>query len=191
MTNTTTIAHGTAAAFNLAAGDRLTISTPAGAQGGDLSFLGFDQDLTRDILGFARHRKAVMAFTVRAGEHLYDSDNVPVLLVESVESVGEIDAMMPGCRHEIYEDHRPGCRDLISAALKVERARLTGMVSFWTVTHVTADYYDALSEYGGRPGDSLTVRAVRPVTVGVSACPDDVIPGHTGGVLEVLHRPSA
>ena len=38
-----------------------------------------------------------------------------------------IDAMLPGCWRELYPDRRPGCRDLISAALGIERRDLRGL----------------------------------------------------------------
>ena len=44
--------HGTARRFELAPGERIRIATPDGGQGGDFSFIGFDQAVTRNAIGW-------------------------------------------------------------------------------------------------------------------------------------------
>ena len=51
------IEPGEAAAVELAAGEELVVSSPAGGQGGDLSFPGFAQGMTRNANGWARFGK--------------------------------------------------------------------------------------------------------------------------------------
>ena len=177
------IPHATARRFELATGDRLRVSTPDGAQGGDLSFPGFDQALTRNVNGWERHRRPVMVFHADTGMRLHDGDGAAVLEVVETVGAGRSDIVMPGCYREIHPDGRPGCRDLIAAALGIERRALTGMLSFFVVSHATDDYYDALSASRIAPGDAVALRALRPTAVAVSACPDTEIPGWRPGAL--------
>jgi uncharacterized protein YcgI (DUF1989 family) len=115
---------------------------------------------------------------------LYDGEGRPVL--EVVESVGEgrNDIMYPGCWSELYEDRRPGCRDLISAALGIERGRLTGMLSFFVGATADSTAYRGLAGVELEPGDRIVLKALRDVRVAVSACPDTAIPGWRAGELE-------
>ena len=179
------VPRGNAVAIDLSAGQRLRVTTPDGLQGGDLSFEGLSTSLSRNVNGFARFGRPVMAFHLEPGEVLVDTGGEPVL--ELVERTGEgrIDVMMPGCWSEIYDDGRPGCQDLIGASLGTDRAGLSGMISFWVTSSVNDDYYDALSESVMAPGDCFVVVARRDVSVGVSACPDEEIPGLPGGHLVV------
>lgn len=177
------IAHATARRVELRAGDRLRITTPDGAQGGDLSFPGFDQALTRNVNGWERHRRPVMVFHADTGMRLLDGEGEAVLKVVETIGEGRNDIVMPGCYREIYSDGRPGCRDLVSAALGIERRALTGMLSFFVTSRATDDYYDALAASRIAPGDAIVLEALRPTAVAISACPDTEIPGWRPGTL--------
>ncbi len=184
------VPRGQAVAIELGVGERLRVTTPDGRQGGDLSFVGLSTSFSRNVNGFARFGRPVMAFHLEPGEVLVDTGGTPVLELQDRTGEGRIDVMMPGCWSDIYDDGRPGCQDLIGAALGTDRAGLSGMVSFWVSTTVDADCYDALSDSAMAPGDSFVVVALTDVRVGVSACPDDEIPGLPGGHLLVEHLPS-
>lgn len=177
--------NGEAEAFALAAGYRLRVTTPTDHQGGDFSFDGFDQSLTRNINGWERYRHAYLVFHLEAGMRMYDGDGKPVIEVAEVHSNGRIDIMLPGCWRELYDDGRPGCRDLISGALGIERSALRGMASFFVASDVTPDYYDALTRPAITAGDSFDLVALRPVQVAVSACPDVELPGWSPGELVI------
>ncbi|ADB53398.1 urea carboxylase-associated family protein [Conexibacter woesei] len=177
------IPHASARRVELATGDRLRVATPDGAQGGDLSFPGFDQALTRNVNGWERYGRPVMAFHADPGMRLYDGEGEPVLHVVACVGAGRNDVVMPGCYRELYADGRPGCRDLIAAALGLERRELTGMLSFFVSSRATDDWYDALSASQIAPGDSLVLEALRPTAVAISACPDTEIPGWRPGAL--------
>ena len=179
------IARGRAVAVDLLAGQQLRVTTPDGLQCGDLSFVGLSTSLSRNINGFARFGRPVMAFHLEPGEVLVDTGGAPVLELVERSGEGRIDVMMPGCWSGIYPDGRPGCQDLIGTALGTDRAGLSGMISFWVTSTVSDDYYDALSDSAMAPGDSFVVVARRDVRVGVSACPDEEIPGLPGGHLVV------
>jgi uncharacterized protein YcgI (DUF1989 family) len=171
-----TLAPGTAKAFPLEAGAEVKITSPYGGQGGDFTFLGFDQSLSRNINGWDKFHSVKLSFYADPGMKLYDGDGTPFVEVLEVHSRLRVDMMYPGCWREIYADRRPGCRDLLSEALGVERRDLTGMASFFVKCEVDEDGY-MFSDLSIQPGDYLVLRALKPVTLAVSACPDDTLPG--------------
>jgi len=184
-TQPTTLKAGQACGFDVAAGGRLRICTPTAHQGGDFSFAGFDQAVTRNVNGWSRHRKPYVLFHLSTGMPMCDGNGRPVLELEQLHSKGAVDIMLPGCWRELYADGRLGCRELISAAIGIERAQLTGMASFFVRSRATDEYYDALSRPGIEAGDYLILRALRDVRVGVSACPDVELPGWSAGEVHV------
>lgn len=186
-TRTATIEPGVGERVELAAGETLVISTPDGAQGGDFSFLGFDQALTRNINGWQRFGKPWLVFAADEGMRLYDGEGEPALEVGECVGAGRNDIMYPGCWAELYDDGRPGCRDLIARALGIERREITGMLSFFVNASADDDAYRGLADVALKPGDHITLRALRHVVAAVSACPDTEIPGWRAGelVLEV------
>lgn len=183
---TAQIARGTAARFELEEGDHLTVRTPDARSGGDLSFPWFDRGITRNVIGYERYgAPPKLPFHLRPGEAMHDTEGRAVLLLEENTGLGEIDVMLPGCRRATYPDGRDGCRELVAAALGIPVREVTGMASFWENTSATADYYDPFGPKNERPGDSFTVRALRPVVVAVSSCPDTRMRTRPGGWLEV------
>ncbi len=169
------VSPGTARCVEVAAGDELTISSPNGGQGGDMSFLGFDQAVTRNVSGWERFGRPWLVFHADPGMKLCDGDARPILEVGECRGEGRNDIMYPGCWREIYADRRPGCRDLISAALGIERAELTGMLSFFIRSSADDDAYRGLQGCVVEPGDFVSFRALADVVAAVSACPDDGI----------------
>ena len=166
---------GAAARVDLSAGDVLVISTVEGGQGGDFSFPGFDQALTRNINGWERFGEPWLVFSADPGMRLYDGEGEPVLEVGECVGDGRNDIMYPGCWSELYEDGRPGCRDLIAGALGIKRRELTGMLSFFVSASADDDAYRGLGEVSLRPGDHITLHALRDTPTAVSACPDTEI----------------
>ena len=184
-----TVPHGTGRSFDLEPGDLITITTPDGSQGGDFSFPGFDQSLTRNKLGWQKFGKPWLVFSAPPGSGLFDGDGEPVFEVGPCRGDGVNDIMYPGCWDEVYPDRRPGCRDLISAALGIERREITGMLSFFVNADVDGDAYRGLAAVDLKPGDHVSFRALRRTAAAVSACPDTEIPGWTAGDLVVTIEP--
>lgn len=179
------IPSGEARAVRLEPGELLRVESPDRGQGGDLSFPGFDQALTRNINGFERFGRPWLVYAADPGMKLYDGEGRAVLEVGEARTEGRNDIMYPGCWAEIYDDRRPGCRDLISAALGIPRAELTGMLSFF-ITHTADDEaYRGLGRCEVRPGDFVSFRALVATPVAVSACPDDGIEGWIMGPLRL------
>ena len=180
-----TVPAGTGLGVDLAAGEEIKISTPDGGQGGDFSFLGFDQAISRNINGWERFGRPWLVFSADPGMRLYDGDGEPVMEVGKCVGDGRNDIMYPGCWSEIYEDGRPGCRELIASALGIERGEITGMLSFFVNATVDTTAYRGLQEVRIEPGDHITLRALRDVRAAISACPDADIPGWVPGDLLV------
>lgn len=178
------ILPGTARAFDLLEGDLVKIIAPEGGQCGDFTFIGFDQSLTRNINGWEKFGKVKLTFYADAGMKLYDGDGVPYLEVVEVNSDHRVDIMYPGCYREIYDDGRPGCRDLLSEALGIKRQDIKGMASYWVTCEVDEDGY-MFGPLDIKEGDYLLLKALRPVSFAVSACPDDTLPGSKQASLVV------
>jgi uncharacterized protein YcgI (DUF1989 family) len=179
-------------AVELAEGDKLVVTSFGGGQGGDLSFVGFDQALTRNANGWERYRRPWLVLWVEEGMRLFDLDGEPVLAVGPSRGPGHLDVTYPGCWSDIYPDGRPGCQELISAALGIERRDLTGMLSFFVDGDVEGGVYRGFSRPAVvEPGDHVTFAALRAVEVAVSACPDDGVAGWRPAPLEVEVRPDA
>ena len=179
------VEHGTARRFDLTTGESIRIETPDGAQGGDFSFPGFDQALTRNKLGWKRFGRPWLVYSAQTGDSLFDVDGEATFELTALVGEGVADIMYPGCWDEVYEDRRPGCQDLISSALEIPRRELAGMLSFFIGYSADDLGYRGLAGIDLKPGDHLEFRALRDVSCAVSACPDLEIPGWTAGSLEV------
>ncbi|HMT05742.1 MAG TPA: DUF1989 domain-containing protein [Solirubrobacterales bacterium] len=182
----TEVGHGTAVRFGLSAGETIRIETPDGSQGGDFSFPGFDQGLTRNKLGWKRFGRPWLVYSAETGDSLFDVDGEATFEVTSMAGEGVADIMYPGCWDEVYPDRRQGCQDLISAALGIERRELQGMLSFFIGFAADEVAYRGLAGVDLQPGDHLEFLALRDVDCAVSACPDTGIPGWRPGSLRVV-----
>ncbi|MFN8160811.1 MAG: DUF1989 domain-containing protein [Solirubrobacterales bacterium] len=183
------VAPGKATTVELEAGDELAVVAPEGGQGGDLSFLGFDQALSRNINGWERYGRPWQVLWVEEGMRLFDGGGEAVLRVGPSRGPGHIDISYAGCWSEIYPDRRPGCRELISEQLGIGRSEITGMLSFFLQGTVEDGVYRGFEEEAiVKPGDFVSFEALRDVTVALSACPDDTIPGWRPAPLEVEVR---
>lgn len=180
-----TVASGTGFGFDVAAGGEVRISSPDGGQGGDFSFVGFDQAMTRNINGWKRFGRPWLVFSADPGMRLYDGDGEAAMEVGHCQGDGRNDIMYPGCWSELYEDGRPGCRDLIAAGLGIDRTEIAGMLSFFVNATVDTTAYRGLEQVSIRPGDHITLRALRDLRAAVAACPDMEIPGWRPGDLRV------
>jgi uncharacterized protein YcgI (DUF1989 family) len=186
------IEPGKAVAVELVEGDELVVTASAGGQGGDLSFVGFDQALTRNLNGWERYRRPWLVLWVEEGMRLFDLGGEPVLSVGPGRGPGHLDVTYPGCWSAIYEDGRDGCQELISAALGIERRELTGMLSFFVEGEVEDGVYKGFSRPAVvEPGDHVEFTALCEVKVAVSACPDDGVAGWRPAPLEVEVRSDA
>lgn len=181
----TEVSYGTATAVVVPRGALLVVSVGEGRQVADLAVDGMEQALTRNAAGWRRFGRPSLALSLTSGDALVDGDGAVILVVEE-PGPGALDACYPGCWSELYPDGRPGCRDLLAAALDSPRRALGGVISaFGAVPRLEHGGLHGWEGVACRPGDRLTLRATRDCRVAVSACPDDGIPGADPGRLDV------
>ncbi len=177
---------GGASAVSVSAGDVLAVEVLEGCQLVDLAPAGFHQGLTRNAAGWRRFHRPSIALGLLEGDELLDGDGAPLMRLIAGPGPGQIDLLYPGCWSELYSDGRPGCRDLIAHALGIPRASLGGVVSVFGATPLVSD--GGVHGWEGAvaaPGSSIRLEALVNCRVAISACPDDGIPGHTGGRLGI------
>ena len=91
------LAPGTATAMRLDPGDEVKITSPHGGQGGDFTFIGFDQALSRNINGWEKFGTVKVTFYADPGMKLYNGDGTPFVEVVEVHSALRVDIVYPGC----------------------------------------------------------------------------------------------
>jgi hypothetical protein len=179
------VEFGRAVAVDVPAGHDLVVAVAAGRQLADVCVAGLHQGLTRNAAGWRRFGRPSLALWLLPGDELVDGDARPIMRVEACPDAG-LDAAYPGCWSELHPDGRPGCRDLLAAALGVPRAGLPGVLSaFGAAPRVGPDGLHGWEAADAPPGAAFTLRALRDCRAAVSACPDDGIPGTIRGRLEV------
>ena len=177
---------GGATAVRVPPGGVLEVTVLEGHQMLDLAPAGFHQGMTRNAAGWRRFGRPSLALGLVDGDELLDGDGVPLMRLVASPGPGQVDVLYPGCWRELYPDLRPGCRDLISQALGIPRARLGGVISaFGATPRVEDGGFHGWEATVAAPGLSLALEAMVECHVAVSACPDDGIPGHVGGRLGV------
>lgn len=180
---------GEGARVHVPAGSVLEVAVVSGTQLVDLAPRGFHQGLTRNAAGWRRFGRPSVAMGLAIGDALLDGEGAPLMRLVSGPGPGQIDLLYPGCWSELYPDARPGCRDLIARELGIPRASLGGVVSAFGATPRVSD--GGVHGWEGTvaaAGAALALEAVVDCDVAVSACPDDGIPGHAGGVLGITVR---
>ena len=157
---------GEAVKLELKSKEKLKIITPLGGQVADMTFLSFSQSLTRN---FNR--------TVKLEENmiLYDNNCNGILKLTKKKTDSNIDLLFPGCFKEIYKDHRPGCRDMLSKVFNVKRSELPDVVSFFMDVKVSENGKLEILPSSARGGDYVVLECLRDVVVGVTCCPDDLV----------------
>jgi len=160
---------GEAKKLEMKLGQRFKLQTPSGGQVFDLTFLQFDQAMTRNMnCGFG-------CATVKGteGATLYDKNGEGVLKIVEKKTDSGIDLLFPGCYKELYDGEKLGCRDLFSKIFKIRRSELPAVVSFFMDVHVATDGRHRILPSSARAGDYVIVEALKDVVVGVTCCPDD------------------
>jgi len=182
------IAAGTAAAYQVRAGDYIQVIDVDGRQCSD--FLAFHAaDLERGVeYGIDPTTTRTLMGTANPGPGLhskyYDGQQRP--LVEIVrDTVGRHDTFMLACSAKYYEDMGyPGhanCSDNFNRALAGHGiAARTGWpaINFFYNTLYQADDTITLDEPWSRPGDYVLLRALTDLVCASSSCTDDIDPAN-------------
>jgi uncharacterized protein YcgI (DUF1989 family) len=169
----------------MTAGERVTIRQTEGHQVGD--FIAFDAADLTEFLSVSHTRRCLAAWRLRCGDRLYTNRREPI--VELVEdTVGVHDMLAAACDPYRYrrdfgvEDHR-SCRMNFVEALAEHRIpdwRIPDPVNLFQNSPVLPDgrYESAASP--ARPGDHVTLLALRDLIAACSACPQDLTPTNAG-----------
>lgn len=187
MTSTTLKARN-AQAFQLDACDHVTVANTFGQQVVDTWALSRDTPGT--VLSMSHTRMALGRLYVRAGDTLYGTDREPLLLLASDTSPSSHDTLVPPCDAARYqqlghEGHHDNCSENFRSALgDLEIAvpeRVPAALNLFMNVPVTPDGRFEIEAPVSRPGDTVTLRALKPLVAVFSACPQDIVP--TNGAL--------
>ena len=108
------------------------------------------------------------------GDTIYTNLYHPMLQVLT-DDVGEHDLLHPCCRPEMYDFFyhngagHPNCLDNINRALNGQRPMITP-VNLFMHTVIRSDGRISVEEPVSKAGDSITLKALMDITLGVAAC---------------------
>lgn len=174
------VKHGNGMLIDMKRGDIALVRTVDGGQVSDLTFIGFDQALTRNFNGWRRFNAPRLVTRFDEGDMLVDGDLNPVLRVVKSHSSAGHDLLFPGCWRELYPDGRRGCRDILSELFNIERRNLPAMATMFMEVREMQ-----IVPSPAKPGDYVELEALRDISVGVTSCPDDVECNSRSGDIEV------
>jgi uncharacterized protein len=178
----TTIPAGHGCAFRLDAGQRLRVATTEGGQVVDTWALALP-DLD-EWLSMEHTRGRLLAVSPRAGDDLFSNRRRPILRLVEDTSPGVHDTLIAACDQERYaqlghEGPHRNCADNFRAALAelgYAPPPVPAPLNVFMNIPVAADGALSFEPSPARPGDAVTLEAVREVVVVLSACPQDLVP---------------
>ncbi len=180
-------------AVRAGAGHLVRVSTPAGAQVGDLfAFVSADP---AEHLSAAHTRGHVNRLFPRVGEQFVTSGRRPILTLVEDTSPGRHDMLIPACDPARYRGlGHPGghasCAENLATALRtlgIATAVVPQPVNVFMDITPNAEGDLEWRSSPAAPGAAVTFRAELDCVVVVSACPQDLvgINGHAPGPLTV------
>jgi uncharacterized protein YcgI (DUF1989 family) len=178
----TIIAAGHGRAFRLAAGQRLRVATIEGGQVVDTWALALPG--LNEWLSMEHTRGGLLALSPHAGDDLFSNRRRPILRMVEDTSPGVHDTLIAACDRERYAQlghqglHR-NCADNFDAALVelgYDARPLPAPLNLFMNIPVSPSGRLGFQPSPARPGDVVTLRAVRDVVVVLSACPQDLVP---------------
>jgi uncharacterized protein YcgI (DUF1989 family) len=178
-----TLAARTGRALRLGAGDVIAIVNLFGQQVVDTWAISADDPAT--LLSMAHTRMANGRLAVEAGDPLVGSDREALLVLESDTSGARHDTLIPACDAARYRQlgfigHHANCAANFRVALRELGVRAPSQVpqplNLFMNVPVGADGTIGIEPPVSRPGDRVTLRALRPVVLVLSACPQDLAP---------------
>lgn len=178
----------TGRAFELAPGGALGVINLHGQQVVDTwAVLTEDTDI---VLSTAHTRMALGRVYIRAGDTLVASDRQPLLELVSDTSRGLHDTLVPACDRVRYEQlghvgYHDNCAENYQAVLASAGIpappQVPAPLNLFMNVPVSPDGTFDIEAPTSRPGDTVVLRALRRITVVLSACPQDIAP--TNGTL--------
>ena len=159
-------------AFDLKAGQRITVTDAEGGQVAD-----FFAECAGDPGEFLSTGVTVdcnESLALSVGDTIYTNLYRPMFRVIS-DDVGKHDLLFPSCRPEMYDffyqngKGHPNCFDNINNALG-ERRAIIRPINLFMYTTVAPDGKIAIHSPASRAGNSVTLEALLDVRVGIAAC---------------------
>lgn len=187
----------TGRAVGLAAGDTVRIANPQGGQVVDLWSFGLDTP--DEHLSMEHTRTSLGRLVPRVGDVLVSDRRRPMLRLLGDSSPGWHDTLVAACDPARYEllgagPGHPNCADNLRSALQRVGApppvRIPSPLNLFMRVDWDARGELAWRESPARPGDTVELRACRPMWLVVSACPMDVNPinGYGPRPVELTRR---
>ena len=191
MSDVSVIPERSGTAFRLDRGQTLTVIDPRGEQVADL--LAFNADDMAEVVSSGRTLDYAETIRLTTGHILYSNRSQPMLEIVG-DTVGRHDFLLTPCSydtfHHFYPDlpaHR-GCFGNLSAALAPYGVTPDAIpIAFNCFMNVPVD-----AETGrlsvlpptSKAGDSITLRAVMDLVIGLTACS---APASNGGSFKPIH----
>lgn len=178
-----TLAARTGRALRLGAGDAIVIVNVFGQQVVDTWALSADDPAT--VLSMAHTRMANGRLAVEAGDTLVGSDREPLLVLEADTSGSRHDTLIPACDAARYRQlgvtgHHASCaanfRGVLSELGIPAPTQVPQPLNLFMNVPVGAGGTLGIEPPVSRAGDRVTLRAVRPLVLVLSACPQDLAP---------------
>jgi len=171
------IAPRSGTAFELKAGERLTVIDPLGEQVADL--LCFNRADSAEVLSSGRTIDYTSRIFLTTGDLLYSNRSNPMLEIVE-DTVGRHDFLLTPCSSEmfriIYNDTEPhqGCFGNLATALASFDILADAIpIAFNCFMNVTVDGVSGAISVRpplSKPGDHITFRAEMDLIVGLTAC---------------------
>jgi uncharacterized protein YcgI (DUF1989 family) len=178
-----TLVARTGRAIRLGVGDSIAIVNLFGQQVVDTWAISAVDPTT--VLSMAHTRMANGRLFVQAGDTLVGSDREPMLTLETDTSGGHHDTLIPACDPARYRQlgaigHHDSCADNFRDALQElaisAPSHVPQPLNLFMNVPVGTDGTLGIEPPESRPGDRVTLRAVQPIVLVLSACPQDLAP---------------
>lgn len=179
------IPASSAQAFDVGEGDLVRIVDVAGSQVADV--VTFDATDHAEFFSQAYTRVMLERGRIGQGDRLYSNRMAPLLEIVA-DDVGVHDITFPPCSTRVFElmfdiHGRTGCREHLGGVLApygIDAERITD--PFNAFMH-TEDMTILLPT--STAGDAVTLRALRPLIMGVSACAGDMNDCNAGVLTDI------
>ena len=182
MTRRETLHARSGRAIRLAPGEALRVINTHGTQVVDTwafhaEDLGEFLSMSHVIGGLGRTR-------LRVGDALATNHRRPILVLEEDSSPGVHDLLIPACDRYRYASlgcagYHDSCADNLEGALSafgLSAPVCPTPLNLWMNTPFDAEGVISWLSPVAKPGDHVTLRAVLPAVVVLSACPQDMVP---------------
>jgi uncharacterized protein YcgI (DUF1989 family) len=162
------ILHGQVRGIDLKKGDKVKILSTIGGQVAELAFRDYEPGTTRGFNGLKTYGEVRQILRAKEGSVFINGNGEHVLKIVEDRSHGGHDLLFPGCKKEIFQGKKPGCRDMLADTLGIPRRSLPSTIGLFMDVE---DFRIVPSR--SRAGDYLVLEALQEVRIGITSCADD------------------